>query len=377
MKRAIIACGGTGGHMSPGIALAEELTSRNWNCTLLISNKQVDSRLVKKYRDFDYETVDGRPFSIRPNRLVLFLISLVRGTIKCTRMIHAKKPDVVIGFGGFLSMPAMLAGFLAGLPTVIHEANRVAGRVTRIVSWFARRIYLPKGVSVRTKRSSRIRYVGMPVRNEIVSQSKSAAKRKLGLDPRLNLLVIMGGSQGAESLNKWVKASLPILAQKEVQVFCLTGGGTEADSSMTFKSPKGTVVRSLFRRFSDDMATVLSAADLVVSRSGAGSIAEMMRCRAPGILIPFPFSADDHQVENAKNFESLGCGIHMSQDYIGDLLKEVQDVLFNEWLMQKFRHNLELADRADVRSFMANDLERIVSGNGLSMAARTEQRLRT
>ncbi len=376
MKRAIIACGGTGGHMSPGIALAEELTSRNWRCTLLISNKQVDSRLVKKYGQFEYETVDGRPFSIRPDRLVLFLVSLVRGTLKCSQMIHAKNPDIVIGFGGFLSMPAMLAGFFAGLPTAIHEANRVAGRVTRIVSWFARRIYLPKGVSVRTKRSSRIRYVGMPVRNEIVSLSKSAAKKALGLDPQLKVLVIMGGSQGAESLNKWVKASLPSLAQKEVQVFCLTGG-SEADSSMTFKSPKGIEVRSLFRRFSDEMATVLSAADLVVSRSGAGSIAEMMRCRAPGVLIPYPYSADDHQVANAQNFEMLGCGIYLSQEYLGDLLKEVQDVLFNEWLMQKFRHNLELADRRDVRSFMANDLERIVSGNGLSMAARTEQGLRT
>lgn len=376
MKRAIIACGGTGGHMSPGIALAEELTSRNWKCTLLISNKQVDSRLVKKYGQFEYETIDGRPFSLRPDRCVRFLISLIRGTIKCSRMIHQKNPDVVIGFGGFLSMPAMLAGFFAGLPTVIHEANRVAGRVTRIVSLFARRIYLPKGVSVRTKRKSRIRFIGMPVRNEIVSMSKSVAKRSLGLDPQLKVLVIMGGSQGAESLNKWVKASLPSLAQKEVQVFCLTGG-SQADSSMTFKSPKGTEVKSLFRRFSDDMAIVLSAADLVVSRSGAGSIAEMMRCRAPGILIPYPFSADDHQVANAENFEMLGCGIQMSQDFLGDLLKEVQDVLFNEWLMQKFRHNLELADRTDVRSFMVNDLERIISSNGMSLAERAEQGFRT
>lgn len=376
MRKAIIACGGTGGHMSPGIALAEELTSRNWKCTLLISNKQVDSRLVKKYEQFEYETVEGRPFSVRPDRFVLFVISLVRGTIKCSGMMHQKNPDVVIGFGGFLSMPAMLAGFFAGLPTAIHEANRVAGRVTRIVSLFARRIYLPKGVSVKTKRRSRIRYIGMPVRNEIFSRSKSAAKRKLGLDPQLKLLVIMGGSQGAESLNKWVKSSLPSLAQREIQVFCLTGG-SHADGSMTFKSPKGTEVTSLFRRFSDDMATVLSAADLVVSRSGAGSIAEMMRCRAPGILLPYPYSADDHQVANAENFEMLGCGIQMSQDFIGDLLKEVQDVLFNEWLMQKFRHNLELADRSDVRSFMANDLERIVSGNGMGMAARSEQGLRT
>ncbi|MBK1876579.1 UDP-N-acetylglucosamine--N-acetylmuramyl-(pentapeptide) pyrophosphoryl-undecaprenol N-acetylglucosamine transferase [Pelagicoccus mobilis] len=376
MKRALIACGGTGGHLSPGIALAEELVSRNWECTLLISNKQVDSRLVKKYEQFAYEAVDGRAFSLRPDRLLLFIVSLIKGTIRCSRMIHDRRPDVVIGFGGFLSMPAMLAGFFAGLPTVVHEANRVAGRVTRIVSWFARRIYLPKGVSIRTKRRSRIRYIGMPVRNEIKSISKSSAKETLGLNPAQKVLVIMGGSQGAEALNKWVKASLPSLAQKEVQVYCLTGG-SETDGSMTFKSPKGEEVRSIFRRFSHDMATVLCAADLVVSRSGAGSIAEMMRCRAPGIMIPYPFSADDHQVANAKNFEMLGCGLQMSQDYLGDLLEEVREVIYNEWLLQKFRRNLEMADRADVQGFMAADLERIVSDSGFGKVRGNRQALQS
>ncbi|EDY80414.1 Glycosyltransferase family 28 C-terminal domain [Verrucomicrobiia bacterium DG1235] len=357
--------------MSPGIALAEELVSQNWECTLLISNKQVDSRLVKKYKQFEYESVDGRPFSVRPDRLILFLYSLLRGTIKCSRIIQKRRPDVVIGFGGFLSMPAMLAGFFAGLPTVIHEANRVAGRVTRVVSLFARRIYLPKGVGIRTKRSSRIRYLGMPVRNEIRSLSKTTAKRKLGLNPQQKLLAVMGGSQGAESLNKWVKSSLPSLAKRDIQVFCLTGG-SGADGSMTFRSSKGEEVKSLFRKFSDEMATVLSAADLVVSRSGAGSIAEMMRCRVPGILVPYPFSADDHQVANAQNFEMLGCGMQMSQDYIGNMLEEVMDVIYNEWLLQKFRRNLELADRTDIQGFMVSDLERIITG-GMGLSAGSKQ----
>lgn len=347
--------------MSPGIALAEELSARTWKVTLLISNKQVDSRLVKKYGQFEYETVEGRPFSIRPDRLVLFLLSLTRGFLKCRRLIRTTKPSVVVGFGGFLSMPAMLAGRVSGLPTVIHEANRVAGRVTRIVSLFARRVYLPKGVSVKTKRSNRIRFIGMPVRDEIFSSSKSAAKQQLGFDPSQKLLAVMGGSQGATSLNQWVKTSLPALAERGIQVFCLTGGSGE-DQREILKASQGEEVASIFRSFSDDMATVLSAADLVVSRSGAGSIAEMMRCRAPGILVPYPFSADDHQVANAENFETLGCGLQVSQDDIGGLLATVLEVLFNESLLQKFRGNLERADRNDVRSFMVDDLENIVSG---------------
>lgn len=376
MRRALIACGGTGGHMAPGIALAEELVSRNWECTLLISNKQVDSRLVRKYSQFNYATVDGKPFSVRPDRLVGFLVSLVRGTATCRKLLRSSRADIVIGFGGFLSMPAMLAGLFAGIPTAIHEANRVAGRVTRITTLFARRIYLPNGVSVRTKRKSRIRYVGMPVRREIHSQSKSLAKQKLGLDSKKKLLVVMGGSQGAESLNQWVKNSLASLAQKEIQVFCLTGG-SQADSSLTIKSPKGEEVRSIFQKFSDDMATIFSAADLVVSRSGAGSIAEMMRCRAPGILVPYPYSADDHQVANAESFERLGCGMQISQEYLSGMLDEVKDLIFNDSLLQKFRRNLELADRTNVQAFIADDIERIVSGNGMSMAARAEQSMQS
>ncbi len=356
-KRAMIACGGTGGHLSPGIALAEELVSRNWKCCLLISNKQVDSRLAQKYSVFEYRSIAGRAFSLNPFKLARFLFDLVKGTSDCCAQIRDSRPDIVIGFGGFLSMPALLAGKICGVPTAIHEANRVAGRVTRIVSLFADRIYLPKGVSIRTTRSSRIRFVGMPVRREIKPMPRTKAKRALNFDPEKKLLVVMGGSQGAEALNKWVKDNLDALAQKEIQVYCLTGDAAGADSSFTFKSSKGSVVRMVFCRFSDDMATLLSAADLVVSRSGAGSIAEMLRCRTPGIMIPFPFSADDHQVENARSFEKLGCGIAVAQESLPSLLEEVKDTIYNEWLLQQFRANLEAADRTDALAFMARDLE--------------------
>ena len=224
MGKAFIACGGTGGHLSPGIALAEELIAQNWTCTLLISSKQVDSRLVSKYSQFEYETLAGSAFSLEPVALAKFMVNLARGTARCLSRLQREKPDVVIGFGGFLTLPAMLAALIVGLPTVVHEANRVPGRVTRIVSLFARRIYLPKGVSLRTKRSSRIRHLGMPVRREIKQLPKHNAKISLGLNPEQRVLLVMGGSQGAEALNEWVKENLASLAQKEIQVLCLTGG---------------------------------------------------------------------------------------------------------------------------------------------------------
>lgn len=358
MKKAYIACGGTGGHLAPGIALAEELLSRGWECRLLISNKQVDSRLVEKYEDFEYETLSGSAMSLSPVRLLKFVANLVKGTASCYSKFKKEKPDLVIGFGGFLSMPALLAGKLSGVPTAVHEANRVAGRVTRISSSFVKRIFLPMGVTVKTTRSARIRFAGMPVRNEISLKDKVLSKELFGFDSKKRLLVVMGGSQGAESLNQWVVDNIEALAKLEVQVLCLTGGGSAIDEG----TKESGNVRFVFKQFSDEMAVVLSAADLVVSRSGAGSIAEFIRCRAPAILIPYPFSADEHQVANARDFEQLGCGVKMDQEYLGELLEEVSDVICNDSLLAKYQAGLENADLMSAQSFIADDLERLLEG---------------
>jgi UDP-N-acetylglucosamine--N-acetylmuramyl-(pentapeptide) pyrophosphoryl-undecaprenol N-acetylglucosamine transferase len=118
-------------------------------------------------------------------------------------------------------------------------------------------------------------------------------------------------------------------------------------------------VRAVFMPFCDDMATLLSAAHLVVSRAGAGTIAELVRMNVPALLVPFPHAADHHQEANARFFEQQGGGFTIGQGFIGDLTREVIEVLFNDWLMQQFRHNLRRMDRADPAGFMANDLEAI------------------
>ena len=360
MKRAVIACGGTGGHLSPGIALAEELISEGWRCELLISNKQVDSRLVRKYADFDYKNIPGSPFGLSPTRLIRFSVNLLSGITKCVKLYKRDRPDVVIGFGGFLSLPAMLAGYFSRIPVAIHEANRAPGRVTRIASSFANRIFLPQGISLRMLHSSRIRHVGMPVRREIHQLSRPQAKRKLGFDPMRKLIVIFGGSQGARALNDWVKKNLEILARDEVQVFCLTGMDGGSDSQMVFRSRSGAEVKSRFVRFSDEMATVLSAADLVVSRAGAGSISEITRCRVPAILIPYPYAADNHQLFNARYFEMQGGGITIGEDYIDGLLAEVKDTVFNDWLLRKFRDNLDSMNRAKPQRVMIREIDSMI-----------------
>ncbi len=369
MRRALIACGGTGGHLSPGIALAEEMISRGWECELLISTKQVDSRLVRKYSSLDYTSIPGSPPSLNPVRFARFAYNLVQGFLQCMVIIRQNKPDVVIGFGGFLSMAALFAGRVSGLPVAIHDSNRIAGRVTRTVSLFAHRIYLPEGVRIKTAHSSRIRPIGVPIRREIHPISKNRAKRHLGLNPSMKLLVVFGGSQGASALNEWVKSNIDSLAQEEIQVYCLMGITGGSNSELSYRSRKGTLIKSIFRQFSDEMGVVLSAADLVVSRAGTGSLTEIARCRAPTITIPYPFAADNHQYYNARHFEMHGCGILIEQEYIGNLLDEVKDTIYNDWLLQRFRENLSRLDDFHAQTKIVKDLEELI----LEMEARALQ----
>jgi|TARA_B110000467_G_C18335946_1_gene497763 UDP-N-acetylglucosamine--N-acetylmuramyl-(pentapeptide) pyrophosphoryl-undecaprenol N-acetylglucosamine transferase len=370
MKRALIACGGTGGHLAPGIALAEELVSRGWSCELLISKKQVDAQLVKKYGQFEYDSIPGCAMSFSPVRFSKFLRDLFSGVRICIRKIRKTQPDAVIGFGGFSSASALLAGIFTKIPVAIHEANRVPGRVTRLLSRFANRVYLPTDVYLKSVRSGRTFNVGMPIRTEIEKMAKDEAKRLLGFDPNRKLLLVFGGSQGARSLNEWMAASMEPLALDSVQMLCLTGNREDEAEERMYPAKAGEPVRSLILGFSDQMALLLSAADLAVSRSGAGSIAEIARCRTPSVFIPYPYAADDHQFYNAKRVADAGGGLLLNHESMDELFELVRITISDDDGLREFESCLEAIDGIDAKSIIADDIEMsLVSSKS---ASRTE-----
>jgi UDP-N-acetylglucosamine--N-acetylmuramyl-(pentapeptide) pyrophosphoryl-undecaprenol N-acetylglucosamine transferase len=183
----------------------------------------------------------------------------------------------------------------------------------------------------------------------------------LGFNPNQKLLVVFGGSQGATVLNEWVRKEFPSLALAGIQVCCVTGMGKGGEETIELPSKEGTPVRARFLMFCDRVAELLSAADLVVSRAGAGTIAELIRCETPAVLVPFPHAADDHQRANAAFFERQGAGIVIEQASVGGLRAEVLDVIFNDSLLRKFRSNLQRMDRANSLGVMLQDLEEIVA----------------
>jgi UDP-N-acetylglucosamine--N-acetylmuramyl-(pentapeptide) pyrophosphoryl-undecaprenol N-acetylglucosamine transferase len=179
----------------------------------------------------------------------------------------------------------------------------------------------------------------------------------LGLEPNQKMLAVLGGSQGAVVLNDWARTHLGVLAAEGVQVYCLTGLGKGEAETIELKAKSGAMVRSIFVPFCDRMAELMSAADLVISRAGAGTLAELIRCETPAILVPFPHAADDHQRRNAAFFERQGGGVAVDQAGLAGLHAEVLDVIFNEWLLRKFRGNLRRMDRANSLEVMLRDLE--------------------
>lgn len=359
MSRFLIACGGTGGHLAPGIALAEALAERGHESRLFISHKKVDARLADQYPHLGVERVPGAPFGLRPDVLAHFLVRQSQGFAFSHRYLRAHRPDAVVGFGGFTNAGVTLAARMLDIPVALHEANRVPGRAVRFLSRWAQRLYLPPGVRLPGRLGLRVRHTGLPVRSEIVRLPREEARRQLGVDPRLKFLVLLGGSQGSAVLNDWAATVAPALAEEGVQLWCVTGLGQAQAAVREFRSRRGTLVRAWSEPFTDRVGVLFSAADLVVSRAGAGTIAELIRCETPAILVPYPHAADNHQWANARHFEQQGGGFALDQSAAGRLRQEVLDVLFNDWLLNKFRENLHRMARENSTAVIVQDLEEL------------------
>lgn len=326
---------------------------RGHECTLVISNKDVDARLIQRYPDYTWVRLPGVGFSWHPFKLARFIVHQLVAFAKAFCLIRRMRPGVVIAFGGFLSVGVVLSAFVQRRPVVLHEANRVPGKATRGLSGFAERVYLPDGVRLGGLPPQAVRHCGLPVRREIRRVNKEKARRRLNIRENGRVLVVLGGSQGAVRLNQWVRDNAEAVGAEGISVVCVTGLGKGIEGSVHGERPEGGVIETRFMPFCDSMADLLSSADLVVSRAGAGTIAELIRCRVPSILVPLPSAANNHQLANAVFFERQGGCMVVEEDRFDHLLEEVVETMFNDWLLERMRGNLDRLNHV-------NDTDRFV-----------------
>lgn len=322
----LIAAGGSGGHIFPAVALAEELRLKDPSADILFvgSDKALDRRIFKK-EGFKYYLLSANklPYKVSFNTL-LFLLQLLIDIFKSLMIVMRYKPEAIVGFGGYVSAPVIAAAYILRVPRMVHEQNAVPGRANAILFRFVDRI----AVSFEETKGNLGAYVnkavftGNPIRASLLKDDKAGNIKKLGLDLQKFTILVIGGSQGAHNLNRAFLKSLSQMnedTRRSLQIIHITG---VADYGWANAAYEKLSVEYRVHSFLDRIEEAYSASDLIVTRSGASAIFEIAYFGRPMILIPYPFALS-HQSENARIFSAKGAAIEIDEkDLSSDLMKD-------------------------------------------------------
>lgn len=331
-KRLLIAASGTGGHLFPALALAQQLS--DYHILWLGVADRLEQSLVPKTYPLHVIPVEGlqKPFGLGTVRTIWRFLSSIWQT---KRILQREKIDLVFSTGGYIAAPAIIAARLQGIPAMIHESNFIPGKVTKFLANWCQMVALGFEGSSRYFKPGKTVYVGTPVR----SQFRQVTPLDLPIPDDATLIVAMGGSQGAVALNQLVRESAPAWFKEGAFVVHLTGD-RDPDAA-SFQHPQ-----YLALPFYDNMAGLLQRADLAVSRAGAGALTELAVTQTPAILIPYPYAAEDHQFYNARVFQEAGAALLYRQSELTTAIleQEVLDLLQNRLLLAQMRDRMvELA----------------------------------
>ncbi|MBC6479875.1 MAG: undecaprenyldiphospho-muramoylpentapeptide beta-N-acetylglucosaminyltransferase [Hormoscilla sp. GM7CHS1pb] len=304
MSNILIAASGTGGHLFPALAVAEQL--QDYKIQWLGVPNRLETKLVPQEYPLHTIAVEGfqQRFGLGTFKIMGRLVSSIR---TCRQLLQDQQIKGVFATGGYISAPAIIAARSLGLPVMLHESNAFPGRVTRLFAPWCHTVALgfkPAAAYLRRApfRKNRTVYVGTPVR----SQFYHPQPLDLPIEEDMPLIVVLGGSQGAVPVNKLVRACAPAWWDAGVAIAHLTGDndpdGGSLQHSQYFPMP-----------FSDNVAALLQRATLVISRAGAGTLTELAIAGTPAILIPYPYAADNHQAHNAAIFAAAGAADVFSQ----------------------------------------------------------------
>lgn len=308
-KTLLVMAGGTGGHVFPGLAVADLLKSRGWHIVWMGNPDGMEATLVPAR---GYAMAWVRFGALRGKgllRKLLLPLALLSGFWQAWREIRRVRPDVVLGMGGYISFPGGMMAVLQGCPLVIHEQNSVAGLANRVLAKVATRVVC--GFPNALPNSA---WLGNPVRAEIAHLPEPAERfaERLAQENSPLRLLVLGGSLGAAAINEIVPKGLALVAEEERPLVVHQAGGKHLEKLQANYEAAG--VRANCVAFIDDMAGAYEWADLVLCRSGALTVAELAAAGVASILVPFPHAVDDHQTSNAKFLALAGGAILLPQD---------------------------------------------------------------
>jgi len=320
--------GGTGGHVYPAIAIAEAIQDKILDSQILFIGSEggIEEKIVAEAR-FSLATIKARGMLRKISyKAISSPFLAVVGFFDSLRVLKIFNPDIIVATGGFVSLPVVIAAFYLKVPVILHEGNAIPGLSTRICKWFASCITIAFESQRKYFRWRKVYCIGGPVRREITKAIKGIAIQNMGLRQNQKIVLVLGGSQGARSLNKIMIDVLPDLAKLNIQIIHVCG---ERDYSWVKEGVKAEQTFYHLFPYMHNIWDGLAACDLVVSRAGATVISEIIARQLPSILIPFPFSAEKHQDLNANILKEAGASVVIKDDDLNKalLLREIDRIL--------------------------------------------------
>jgi len=318
-----IACGGTGGHLFPGLAVAEQLKRHGCDVALLISPKDVDQQAVKSARGMEVFTLPA--VGLQNRNYFSFAGSFVKSLAAAKKIFRQRRPQAVLAMGGFTSAPPIFAGRKFGAKTFLHESNTIPGKANRFLARFVDEAFVGFPETATRLKARKVTPTGTPVRPQFGIRNTAECRLALGLNTERPTILVVGGSQGASGLNAMVLSALPLLKQKNWQWLHLTGS---SDFEKVKSAYASLGINAIVKPFLAEMDLALGAATAAVSRAGASSLAEIAALRLPALLVPFPAAADNHQFFNARLYALSGAARLLEQkdstpDKVAGILAEL------------------------------------------------------
>jgi UDP-N-acetylglucosamine--N-acetylmuramyl-(pentapeptide) pyrophosphoryl-undecaprenol N-acetylglucosamine transferase len=376
--KVVIAGGGTGGHLFPGIALAEELTVKRSGHEVLFlgAHGGLEERLLPKL-GYKLELLPSLKGGFRGLRGLGCLRALGVSYVRARRILLRYKPDVAVGLGGYASVAPLLAAWGVEIPSLLLEQNMIPGRANRRLAWFATEVGVQFAASAHKFPSpKRVRHAGNPLRLELLKAAAATAERNTAPSAAKEspTLLVLGGSQGARALNEiairaWPKLNAFVPKMKMILV------AGENDYERTRRAFASADVRGRIVPFCERMEELYAQADVVLARAGATTLAELAVFALPSILIPYPHAADDHQTANAQLYAGAGAAWCIAQNEIETdrLARRIADVA----LQPERRRQMALAAQRLGKPHAAEEIvERLSALAGLRPNVHTSLRVR-
>jgi len=359
----IISGGGTGGHIYPAIAIANELKAIDPTTRLLFVGAEGKMEMEKVPRA-GYEIIGLPVVGIRRELTLanlLFPIKLGRSLLRAQEIVRDFRPDVAVGVGGYASGPLLLAASLKGVPTLIQEQNSYAGLTNKVLARWAKRICVAYPGMDAFFPADKIRLTGNPVRSDIqqADAQVTAGRQFFGLDADRPTLLVIGGSQGARTINESMEAGLSRFVAAGVQVVWQTGAGFIDRARQAVMALGSPLVRAY--DFIYEMDKAYAVADAVVSRAGALSVSELALVGRPAILVPFPQASEDHQTKNAMSLVDRDAALLVrDQDARQQLIGAALDLLENQQQRQQLSAELKKLGKPTAARDIAEEVRKLV-----------------